>query len=181
MRGRSASGASAGFRGLGGLLSIRRKDTVFGMDNEGSSSALEPDTRKRIVLVSGSRKWTDKPALGKVLAEQNPLVILHGACSQGTDLLAWMWAETHGIQVVTAPAPWARGRKAGPERNAFLLELTIGLANHWSTQVDPEGRLVSASPVLVAAPLPGGRGTQNMLRLSRDRCVESILVPGSTE
>jgi hypothetical protein len=137
------------------------------------------DPRKRIVLVSGSRKWTDAAALGKVLAEQNPLVILHGACSTGADRLAWTWAEQHAIQVVTAPAPWARGKRAGPERNAFLLEMTLALAEYWFEKVDGAEEYVSSVPVLVAAPLPGGRGTQDMLGLAYRR-IDVIMVPGSS-
>lgn len=137
--------------------------------------------KQNIVLVSGSRKWTDREALVATLAEQNPLVVLHGACPTGADYMAGMWAVERGIQVVTAPAPWARGRRAGPERNAFLLELTTALANHWFEEVVGGEEHVNPIPVLVAAPLPGGTGTQDMLRLARQECFEIVMVPGSKE
>lgn len=137
--------------------------------------------KKKIVLVSGSRKWTDFASLGETLTEQNPLVILHGACPTGADQFAARWASNRGIQVVGAPAPWKIGRRAGPQRNAFLLELTAALANHWFEEVEGGEEHVSPTPVLVAAPLPGGSGTQDMLRIARRECFEIVLVPGSKE
>jgi hypothetical protein len=62
-----------------------------------------------------------------------------------------------------------------------LLELTAALAYHWFEEVAGGEEHVSPTPVLVAAPLPGGSGTQDMLRIARQACFEIVLVPGSKE
>lgn len=142
---------------------------------------MSPDSRQRIVLVSGSRRWRDYAALGEALAEQNPIVILHGDCSSGADQIAGGWARGRGIQVVTAPAPWRVGKRAGPQRNAFLVELATSLALHWVEQIPGGEEHVFPYPVLVAAPLAGGKGTQDMLKLARQDCLTVVMVPGSEE
>lgn len=76
------------------------------------------------ILVTGSRTWRDADRLGEQIAEAmgrftgTDFVIVHGACPQGADRLADLWAADHGIRVERHPANWGRfGRKAGMVRN----------------------------------------------------------------
>ncbi len=81
----------------------------------------------------------------------------------------------------TAPAPWARGKRAGPERNAFLLRLTGGIADELFEMFETEAPGLSPTPVLVAAPLSGGKGTQDMIWLAKSNIIDVVMVPGSNE
>ena len=97
------------------------------------------------ILVCGGRnfdKWrTVADALDDVLTPINTAILIQGG-APGADSLAVKWANTRNVPVITFPPNWSRGKKAGPERNAFMLA---------------EGR-----PDLVVA-FPGGRGTADMV------------------
>jgi hypothetical protein len=89
-------------------------------------------------------------ALNDVLMEYGPFILMHGACGTGADFFASQWAKAHPeVAEDRFPADWeGRGRAAGPERNK---------------------RMVPAGADLVLAfPLPDGRGTQNTMTLARD-------------
>jgi YspA, cpYpsA-related SLOG family len=79
------------------------------------------------VLVTGSRAWSDstviEAALERLHAEHGDrLVIVHGACRYGADVLAERWARRRGVAVERWPADWARlGRRAGMVRNAAMV------------------------------------------------------------
>ena len=79
------------------------------------------------VLVTGSRAWSDSAAiegaLDRLHAEHGDrLVIVHGACRWGADVLAERWARRRGVAVERWPADWARlGRRAGMVRNAAMV------------------------------------------------------------
>ena len=101
------------------------------------------------LLVTGTRRYSDREFLYHVLDQLDPLVVIEGA-AKGADQLAHEWAvENAGERNVTNlrfPADWKRfGRAAGPVRNKRML--------------------VEGKPTLVVAfPEPGGKGTQNMMR-----------------
>ncbi len=86
----------------------------------------QPDRRVR-VLVTGSRAWADggvvEQALDRLHAEHGGgLVVVHGACRWGADVLADRWARRRGVPVEAWPADWARlGRRAGMLRNAAMV------------------------------------------------------------
>ena len=89
------------------------------------------------VLVTGSRDWTDVPAvydaLNRVLAEhpQRSVVVVHGACSKGADAIADHVARDLGLRVERHPADWdSYGKRAGFKRNAEMVALgaALGLA-----------------------------------------------------
>ncbi len=92
------------------------------------------------VLVTGSRDWrvvaTVRRALNAVLADvpaPRPIVVVHGDCPTGADIMAKVWATTWcGDERVTEEpheAAWhLHGRKAGPERNAAMVRLGADLA-----------------------------------------------------
>lgn len=103
------------------------------------------------VLVCGSRTWTDRVAVERMI-DQLPVgsvVIVGGA--KGADTLAEVAARAVGLQCEVYPADWERyGRRAGPVRNRQMLR---------------EGQ-----PDLVVAfhaDLWGSRGTADMVRVAR--------------
>lgn len=82
------------------------------------------------VLVTGSRGWRSKAKIKEVLRgyqEQartrgEGLIVIHGDCPKGADLLAKYACKELGIQQIPMPADWARyKRAAGPRRNAQML------------------------------------------------------------
>lgn len=52
------------------------------------------------------------------------IVVVHGACPTGADLIADRWARSHGVLVEAHPAMWGKhGRDAGPIRNGLMVDL----------------------------------------------------------
>lgn len=83
------------------------------------------------VLVTGSRDWPDQAAVWTALTEAwrdagQPLLVVHGACPTGADVMAQAWADEHkvgGVEVERHPADWSRGgRAAGPLRNLEMVQ-----------------------------------------------------------
>lgn len=90
------------------------------------------------ILVTGSRDWqvvaTVRRALNAVLADvpaPRPIVVVHGDCSTGADIMAKVWATTWcGEERVTEeppPAAWHLGPGAGPYRNKGMVRLGADL------------------------------------------------------
>ena len=86
------------------------------------------------VLITGSRDWTDRQALGEALIEARcqavtgPLLrrmlLVSGACPTGADRMAETLAEGWGWLVERHPADWERyGKAAGFRRNAEMVAL----------------------------------------------------------
>lgn len=84
-------------------------------------------TQRFRVLITGSRTWTDAPAIARVLNQLHVwqaerLVIVHGACPDGADAIADAWCRLHSVPAERHPADWQRhGRAAGPRRNAAMV------------------------------------------------------------
>lgn len=82
----------------------------------------------KIVLVTGSREWTDTAkiyaALQKHLGNEIQAILVHGDCPTGADAIANSWAQSQpGIAVDAQPANWERfGRSAGPRRNQAMVD-----------------------------------------------------------
>ncbi|MCT2591104.1 DUF2493 domain-containing protein [Streptomyces sp. N2-109] len=92
------------------------------------------------VLITGSRTWDDLHAVRTALAHtlaslppEQPLVVVHGDCPAGADIMAKTWALTtftaactDDYQRVTEephPPAWhLHGRAAGPIRNASMVQ-----------------------------------------------------------
>ncbi len=108
------------------------------------------------VIVTGSRKWTNAGAMEFALIDatagadpKEPFTVVHGACPTGADAIADDLATRLGVIVERHPADWAaHGRKAGPIRNAEMIK--------------------AGADLVLAFPLPGGRGTQHAIRLARE-------------
>lgn len=93
------------------------------------------------VLVTGGRSFEEWSKVQRLLSEVKPTVVIQGG-APGADRLAAKWADINGIPLVTYPALWKQGKKAGPIRNAFML--------------------ADSRPDLVIA-FPGGSGTADMV------------------
>lgn len=80
------------------------------------------------VLLTGSRDWPDPQQLWEVLDDLRSrcrgMVLVHGACPRGADMLGEVWASrTRGVTVERHPANWGlHGKRAGFKRNAEMVE-----------------------------------------------------------
>jgi hypothetical protein len=104
----------------------------------------------KVVLVTGSREWTDREAVRTRLAHHDPghridheTVLVHGA-ARGADSIAAEIAVEWGWTVLPMPAQWDRdGKRAGPVRNRRMVDVVarLGLCG-WDVQVEgfPLGR-----------------------------------------
>ena len=88
-----------------------------------------PDDPPRLILVCGSREWTDRSMIRLRLATLLPKdpgadepTIIHGA-ARGADSIAGEIAQQLGFWVESYPADWKRhGKRAGPIRNREMLD-----------------------------------------------------------
>lgn len=112
------------------------------------------------VVVTGSRKWTDRVKIREKIEalhkEHDDLVIYHGACWSGADKIADSIAKELGIPVKTFPADWSQGPSAGPVRNRAMLEAA-----------DPKVVLAFATPSLAAS-----KGTLSAVTYARRMGIE---------
>jgi hypothetical protein len=103
-------------------------------------------SEERVVIVTGSRNWTDRDSLWAALDAAKPTLLVHGG-ARGADYEAWEWAITRKVRHEVHCADWDRwGKSAGMRRNR---EMAI--------------RYPQA--LVIACPLPGGKGTQAMMAL----------------
>jgi hypothetical protein len=78
------------------------------------------------VLVTGSRDWR-RPEditvmLDAVLAEQPHLMVIHGGCPTGADMIAGRWAFVHRVPMKVFSADWSgNGKQAGYLRNTAMV------------------------------------------------------------
>jgi len=112
------------------------------------------------VLVTGSRDWAEPKRIIRDLtmlyeAADGDMVVMEGG-ARGADRIAREWAMgMDEVTSITIPANWDRdGRAAGPIRNKLMLELVLKAA--------------SDSTVVLAYPLPGGKGTKHMMKIAEE-------------
>lgn len=121
-----------------------------------------------IVIVTGSRNWTNKALFVEYLLEvekcNEPIgLIVHGD-AKGADELAEEFANDNNICSVTFRAEWyLLGKKAGPARNQRMLEWC--LENDWNIPV-----------VCVAYPAPDSKGTRDMIRRCKKEGVKTYVI-----
>ena len=113
------------------------------------------------VIVAGSRNFTDKERLYKVLDNRlasikDDVEIISGHC-RGADMLGEQYAKEHGIPLVLFPADWDRyGKRAGYIRN------------------DKMARYASEKDgILIAFPVGEAKGTKMMIRISHSYGLET--------
>lgn len=109
------------------------------------------------ILVCGGRDFAGVELLFGALDgihRARPIMhVVHGT-ARGADTMAGRWARTNGIAVTSYPADWKRhGKAAGAIRNRVMLK-----------QENPD--------VVIA--FPGGKGTENMVKIARKAGVEVI-------
>lgn len=116
------------------------------------------------VIVTGSRAWPDPlrvtRELTRLYLQHGPFVLVHGACATGADAAAHHWYEAAGQDLgcieVKFKADWdahrtatdPHGRRAGPIRNKEMVK--------------------AGADMVLAFPLPGGKGTQGTIDLARE-------------
>lgn len=110
------------------------------------------------VIVTGSRDWNPGravyDALNALYMEKHDLLtVVHGGCPTGADYYAHMWMDPAAaggdIAEEVFPADWEKhGKRAGPLRNAEMVK--------------------AGADLVLAFPLPGGKGTQHMIRIARE-------------
>lgn len=85
---------------------------------------------KRLVLVCGSRGWTDRSMIAGYVAgladqaydDNRWLVVVHGG-APGADVIAGEVASSIGVEVDVHEADWSQGHGAGFARNLEMLDL----------------------------------------------------------
>lgn len=116
------------------------------------------------VLITGSRHFDDWKLFTETMYKQgfvgedklSNLVIIEGG-AKGADFLARVWSKWLGVRFEEYPADWSLGKKAGPIRNAKMLE---------------EGK----PDMVIAFLAPDSRGTQNMIDLAEKAGIPTIVV-----
>lgn len=110
------------------------------------------------ILVCGGRDYEGRNVvrreLSKLVTSSQDIIMQGGA--RGADAYAKEWAEWRKCGCWTFPADWeTHGKSAGPIRNKWMLEM--------------------GQPDLVLA-FPGGRGTDDMIRLASAAGVQVKMV-----
>jgi hypothetical protein len=116
-----------------------------------------------MVLVCGSRDWTDEETIAARLADLagEQWTVMHGA-ARGADTIAAYVAVLYGFDVKAYPADWERhGRAAGVLRNLQMLEEEPGL--------------------VLAFQLDGSRGTQHTIDEARKRGIPVEVIHATRE
>jgi len=111
----------------------------------------------KLLIISGSRDWTDEGPIRELLLWFDPYwtLVIHGKC-RGADMIADRVAKELGFAVVAYPADWKRHNfGAGPIRNREMA--VVGLTHQ------RYGIQVHAG----IFPLPQSVGTIGMLELCR--------------
>ena len=105
----------------------------------------------KAIIITGSREWSDADAILNVLLDENPSIVIHGAC-RGADQIADYHASNMGRTVIAMPAQWDRdGKGAGPGRNSMMGNVLGAMQDC--------GHTVHVH----AFPMPGSRGTWDMV------------------
>lgn len=114
---------------------------------------IEPKPGGLRILVTGSRHWTDRPAIARAITDacrgvsSHKVTVVHGG-ARGADTIAGLVAAEFELDVEAHPADWDRwGKSAGHRRNAQMVALGADL--------------------MLAFPLGDSRGTRGCMRLAR--------------
>lgn len=115
------------------------------------------------IVVTGSRKWTNRELLHRTLDDLHVKygieVLYHGEQS-GADLMAKAWAESRGLPNFGCPFAGFYGKQGGAIRNGWLLD---------------EGR----PDLVVAFPTKESVGTWNCLTQAKQRGLAVRIVAGT--
>jgi YspA, cpYpsA-related SLOG family len=124
-----------------------------------------------VVVVCGSRCWTDRATIHRRLAQlPADSVVIQGEAA-GADTVARDEAARIGLRVVPVPADWRRyGKRAGPIRNRRMLDMMLEMTT------TPTQRLVIA----FHDNLQRSTGTAHLVGLARRVGVRVEVVDGAS-
>lgn len=106
-----------------------------------------------VVIVSGSREWSDRDAVANVLKPfRFKTILLHGDC-RGLDLIAAHFGKVHGFQVW--PFAYCEDENGVECRNESMCAVAAALRD-WGHRVHPFG-----------FPLKGSVGTWKWVRIMK--------------
>lgn len=109
--------------------------------------------RPEVVLVTGSREWTDRNAIQDcLLNHREGTVLIHGGC-RGADKLCGAVGKELGF--VIWELPYFEDEQGNEARNASMVAVAAAF------------RARDHKVSCYAFPLPGGFGTQKTMRLMR--------------
>jgi len=114
----------------------------------------------KTVVVCGSRSWSDREAVKKILEVlPDDTMLIHGRCPKGADRIAHEYGTFRGWKIRPYPADWnTLGKKAGFVRNEQMLNV---------------------GPDLVIAFWDGeSRGTKHMIDGARKRKLRLLVIDG---
>jgi hypothetical protein len=107
---------------------------------------------RKVVIVTGSRNWTDGRIVYEALESESPDLVVHGGCETGADSWADEWCINNQVDTVTLRAKWGQrpnvDRSAGPRRNLRMLKAYPGAT-------------------VLAFPLGASPGTRGCIELAR--------------
>ena len=113
------------------------------------------NNKRKVVLVTGSRDWTDYDVIGQALEDECPDIVIHGACPTGADSIAADYCADgyNNAFDIPMPAPWDKlAKRAGPGRNGWMVDVL------WRMQS------VGHECVVLAFPLGVSKGTRDCMR-----------------
>lgn len=149
---------------LGGEFahSLGRYFHGLGEELDGRPRQLE---RRFRILITGSRDWASRELIAAAIAKANaslnpdnlPIVIVHGGCPTGADLIAdgIAFANEWDVERHAARWAWDGGRRAGPVRNQRMAAL--------------------GADVCLAFPRPGSRGTQSAIAAAQKNDIPTFV------
>lgn len=113
------------------------------------------------ILVTGSRKYSDREAFDRVVRaalgqrELSGVVMVSGA-AKGLDRIAEDWAKDNGVRVERYPADWDRYKlEAGSKRNQIMID--------------------TGADVCLAFPMKGSIGTYDCIRRAKSAGIETVI------
>jgi YspA, cpYpsA-related SLOG family len=110
----------------------------------------------KIILVTGSRVWSDKWKMHELLTSLKPDLIVEGG-QRGADKMAAAWCQKFGVDFLEAPALWgAYGKPAGRRRNELMLNVCLALREAMDSDLE-----------VAAFPTEESVGTLHMISLCR--------------
>lgn len=85
------------------------------------------------IIVAGGRDFDDyellSSKLDKIFANINPVIVCGEA--RGADLLGRRYAVEHNLSIMSYPADWSLGKRAGFIRNEAMAKVADGLVAFW--------------------------------------------------
>ena len=93
------------------------------------STLFSLNSQEYIILVTGSRDWTDENMIAHALQSINipenlTPVLVHGDCPTGADAMAHKIATQWKWKIRKYPAQWQKyGKSAGPRRNQEMISV----------------------------------------------------------